>query len=577
MIRMLERPTTCAAWRVNLVIGCCVVAFLILLGGALWRGAVQGEMLVEQSDRRYIDSISLQGERGVIWDRNGRPLAISAVVYSAFINPVLFERWGRSKGSEARAAAVAEIVRTVQIDSDKLNQILARKSGFAYLRHSILPEEMESISRLRLPHLRFERRYRRFYPAAQEAAHVTGFTDHAGKGQAGIEGAAHGLLAPQEGELLVLRTASGEVLEQFKEVPAVNGRDVVLTIDARLQYYASIALSRAVDKHEATSGALILMDTTNGDILAMANVPTYNPNSGSSSTVERRNRAIQDLFEPGSTIKPLLAAIALEHGLVYPETVLKTAKPLRYGRYTVKDKKITTDLTLGEVLMRSSNVGAVRIAERLEDQQMWQGYRSLGLAPQVLLGLPGETSGVLRDYKSWREVEKATMAYGYGLSVNLLQLTRAYAALGNHGLMPRPALVRGAPTGLPEQVLSATSANSIIRLLENVVSNKGTAPKASISGYRVAGKTGTTHKRREGAKGYDQSRYQSVFVGLAPASNPRFVCAVIIDEPTQKGYYGGTVAAPVFAELVGHALRMYAIAPDRHDEAAEVEPDVLVH
>ncbi len=570
MIRMLERSTTCPPWRIKLIIALCTTALLVLLAGALWRSLVQGDMLIQQSDKRYIDSINLQGERGVIWDRNGRPLAISAVVYSAFINPILFTRWARGKSTKAHSEAVANIARSMQIDDEKLRGILARNIGFAYLRHSISPEEMQLIGSRKLPHLRFERRYRRFYPAAQEAAHITGFTDHTGKGQAGIEGAEHGKLAPQEGELLVLRTASGEVLEQFKEVPAVNGRDVVLTIDARLQYYASVALSRTVEKHNATSGALILMDALNGEIMAMANVPTYNPNSGKSSTVERRNRAIQDLFEPGSTIKPLLAAIAMEEDLIEPGTVLKTARPIRFGRYTVKDKKIDTDLSVGEILMRSSNVGAVRIAELLDDQKMYQGYSNLGFSPQVLLGLPGEITGVLRDYESWRPVEKATMAYGYGLSVNLLQLTRAYAAIGNKGLLPRPTIVRGGPGSNPKQVLSAATATSILRLLENVVSTKGTAPKASISGYRVAGKTGTTHKRKDGVKGYDQSRYQSVFVGMAPASSPRFICAVMIDEPTQNGYYGGTVAAPVFSELMSHALRMYSIPPDQQNEPIDV-------
>ena len=561
MIKLRERPTSCPPANVIWIIVLVLLAFAILLGGASWRIVIQGEMLVSESESRYIDRINLQGERGVIWDRNSRPLAMSSVVYSAHISPQQFRQWASAKDEDKVADIIKQIATAVDISPKRMQDILRRDSGFAYLRHNISPAHESRASELYLPYLRFEKRYRRYYPTAQEAAHVVGFISK-GKGKAGIEGAQEKYLASEEGEQLVLRTTDGQVLEQFNATPAKDGGELFLTLDSRLQYFASIALARTLAHHQAQSGSLILMDVHTGDILALANMPTFNPNNIDDNVSKRRNRAIQDIFEPGSTMKPILSAVAIEEGVVTPGTVLKTAKPIRFGSYLVKDKKIDSDLTLAEVVMRSSNVGAVRISQRLTDQQMWEGYSRFGFGGPRLLGLPGETPGRLHDYNAWRPIEKATMAYGYGLNANLLQLSRAYAVLANNGALPTPGIVRDENRAQPSQVVSPRTATLVLEMMENVVSIKGTAPKAAISGYRVAGKTGTTHKRLKERKGYDSNLYQSVFVGIAPVSNPRFVCAVFIDEPTKNGYYGGTVAAPVFAEVMGHALRLYGVHPD---------------
>lgn len=562
MIKLRERQVRCVPWRIRLVLVFCLGAFALLLSGAAWRSAMQGEMLVSESMSRYLERINLAGERGVIWDRNGRPLAMSSVVFSAHLNPILLRRWMGGK-EELRVEQVkSDYVDALGLERARFDEVLARDKGFAYLRHDMTPEQVERIKRRKIPYLRFEKRYRRFYMSAQEAAHVVGFINASGQGVAGLEGLHQSHLTPVGGESLVLRTTGGQVLEVYSNRPAVDGSGLVLTLDSRLQYFASVALERQLEHHQAKSGSLILMDVTSGDILAMVNAPSFNPNNIEGAISQRRNRALQDIFEPGSTMKPLLSAIALEEGLILPGTVLATAKPLRFGRYTVKDKKIDTDLTVAEVLMRSSNVGAVRIAELLADENMWDGYRAFGIGDDHQLGVPGETTGRLRDHATWRPVEKATMAYGYGLSTNLLQLARAYAALGNEGMIPTPGIVLDEMRPAATRTVSSATARAVLAMLENVVSSSGTAPKAAINGYRVAGKTGTTHKRAVAGKGYDTKSYQSVFVGLAPASSPRFVAAVIVDEPRKNGYYGGTVAAPVFAQVMGHALHMYGVPTD---------------
>ena len=565
MIKLRERQVVCQPWRINVIVLVLLLVFSSLCTGAAYRNIMQGDMLVNESTSRYINNVSLNGERGVIWDRNGRPLAMSSVVYSAHINPILFNRYLTNKDEKLINNLYQEISDGIGIDIDELKDSLSQDKGFIYLQHDLIPEVVDNIKLARIPYLGFEKRFRRFYPSAQEAAHITGFLDYDGNGITGIEANMHQFLNPIAGEKLVLRTTNGRVLEEFSRKPAVDGNDVTLTIDSRLQYFASIALAKVINKHKAKTGSLILMDVKNGDILALANMPTFNPNNISPQVNLRRNRAIQDIFEPGSTMKPILAAIAMEHGLITEQSLLATKKPIRFGKYLIQDKKIDTDLTTAEIIMRSSNVGAVRIAELLEDEIMWQGYNNFGFGSENILGITGETSGKLRNWETWREVEKATMAYGYGLSANLLQLTRAYAAIANNGYIPSPGLILNEERQSAIKVITPATAKRVIRMLETVVSEKGTAIKASINGYKVAGKTGTTHKRLEKVKGYDKKLYQSVFVGFAPASNPRFVCAVFIDEPTDNGYYGGTVAAPVFANVMGHALRLYSIPTDNVD------------
>lgn len=561
MIQLRERRVASPAWRVGMIVFGLLSMFSILLGGAAWRNMIQGEQLVNEARNRYVDKIKIVGERGAIRDRNGRPMAMSAPVYSPHIHPRQFRNWAE-RNPERAAEAIDDVSEHLELDEDVVAAVLARQTGFAYLRHDLTPEDMQDAKAARIPFLRFEKRYRRFYPAAQEAAHVTGFINHEGLGMTGIEHALQEKLQPTDGWKRVLRTQHGEVLEVSEYEPAVDGEDVYLTIDLRLQYIAAVALAQALAKHEARSGSVVLLDAASGDIMALVNLPTFNPNNIDGQPELRRNRAIQDLFEPGSTMKPLLAALALEQELLSPATMLSTAKPLRYGKYTIQDKKIDEDLSLTETIMRSSNVGAVRVAEMLADEDMHEGYSAFGFGGDPLLDLAGETVGSLRAYDSWRPVEKATMAYGYGLSSNLLQLARAYAAFANDGLLPSIGLELDVERPAPRRVISSATVQQVIPMLESVVSTEGTARRAAVSGYRAAGKTGTTHKRQQDAKGYDRDTYQALFVGLAPASNPRFVAAVFVDEPQANGYYGGTVAAPVFAQVMSQALRLYGIPLD---------------
>lgn len=575
MVRLRERRTTRSQWRQRLITFVCLSVFGALLGGTTWRGSFQGARLISEADRRYVETVPLNGERGVVWDRNGRLLAASAVVYSAYINPTLYQRWALKQDQIELAQHEQLLQERLGIEPSRLREILARDSGFAYLVHDLMPGQRSRINSLKLPHLGMEKRYRRFYPAAQEAAHVVGFIDHAGVGQEGIERFSEQHLAPRSGQMRVLRTNGGEVLELFESVPATNGQDLAVTIDTRLQYFASVAMSRIVEYHDANSASIVMLDIRTGDILVMANVPTYNPNSGTNDPDQRRNRVVQDSFEPGSTVKPLLAAIAIEAGVVEPNTILQTAKPIYYRGKTITDKKIKTNIDLNETIMRSSNKGAVRVAEMLSNEVMWQGFAEFGIGSH-LLGWPGENPGVLHDWQKWRPVEKATMAYGYFLASNLLQLARAYAALGNDGVLPTPGLIIGESRAPARRAISAETAAKVMAMMENVVSTHGTAPKANINGYRVAGKTGTSHKRRLNVKGYDTSVFRSLFVGLAPASDPVFVAAVLVDEPRRNGYYGGTVAAPIFSEVVGHALQLYGIAPDRLSADEQLIPTAEV-
>ena len=570
MIKLHEKRNMCEPWRVWLIVGCCLFAFALLLGGASWRAEMQGDMLVSESESRYIDKIGLNGERGVIWDRNGRPLAMSSVVYSASVNPILFRRWANKAGEQKTRAAALLMADSLGLEHEKLEEILSRDQGFSYLRHGLTPERMAYVASHDLPHLGFEKRYRRFYPSAQEAAHITGFVDLDGNGKSGIEAALDAKLSPVPGEGQVLRTTSGNVLEWLSMTPASDGEEVMLSIDSRLQYFASLALNWTLERHEAVSASLVLMDVKTGDILAMVNSPTFNPNSIGDDVFFRRNRAVQDVFEPGSTMKPILAAVALERGAIEPGTMLKTAKPIRFGKYLVKDKKVKTDLTVAEVIMRSSNVGAVRISELLEDSEMWDGYSRFGFGSPPFIGLPGEATGMLRDHETWRPVEKATMTYGYGLSANLLQVARAYGAIANKGILPTPGFILGEKRNGQTRAISEKTAQTVISLLENVVSNKGTAPKAAIPGYRVAGKTGTTNKRLEGKKGYEKDSFQAMFVGMAPATNPRFVCAVMVDNPKRNGHTGGSVAAPIFSKVMEHALLLYNVPIDEPTSDSEL-------
>ncbi len=571
IIDLKEKPRVrlWRSWRVALLVNAILLSFGCLLAGAVALQLYQEQFLEKERNKRYERVIRTQGERGVIWDRTGRPLAASAPVFSIHVNPVAFREWAEKRTADGGETAIAELARELGKPAGELLRVLSQDRRFAYLRHHLSPEEAESVRELRIGGIGMEQKFTRFYPSDYLAAQVVGFTNYKNEGAEGIERSRDRVLRQASGQRRVLRTARQEVLEEFDHSPPIDGNDIDLTMDLRLQFLAYLALEKAVSHHQAKSGSVVLLDALDGSIIAMASYPTYNPNTRTGDPSSRRSRALQDVFEPGSTMKPLVAAMAIEHGLVTPSTVLPTSKPLRYGKYVIDDEKIREDLTVADTIMRSSNVGAVSMVEMLPSDLFWQTlHDDFGFGRKVGIDFPGAAAGLLRHHEDWYPVDKATHAYGYGLSISLLHLARAYLVFANDGFIPALQLIEGEDIGKERRVFSRQTMDQVVAMMERVVTGeRGTAPRAAVPGYLVAGKTGTTYKNRNGQ--YSDKGYQSLFVGLAPASDPRFVAAVFIDEPTRNGYYGGTVAAPVFSELMEHALRLYAVDSDA--PLAEVE------
>ncbi len=549
--------------RQTFLLGTILLSFGALLAGAVGLYLYQRQFLESESEKRYVRNMRIHGERGVIWDSTGRPLAVSAPEFSVHANPRHFREWAAEHTGDGGREVADTLAGLIRGEPDRVRRLLGLDRGFVYLRHFLSPEEARKVRELRVPHIHLESRFRRFYPDDYLAGQVVGFTNHENRGTEGIERARDGDLRQASGQRLVLRTARNEILEEYAVSPPIDGNDIHLTIDLRLQFLAYAALEEAVRHHAAKSASVVLLDALDGGILAMASHPTYNPNTREGDPAARRNRAVQDIFEPGSTLKPLIAAMAIEAGLVTPETVLPTSKPLRYGKHTIRDPKIKEDLTVTETIMRSSNVGAVSMVEMLPSHGLWRTlHTGLGFGRPPGIDFPGVASGRLRHHSDWVPVDKATLAYGHGLSISLLHLASAYLVFARDGVIPPLRLVRGdPPTAGTRRVFSKGTDDQVVRMMETVVvGEKGTAPRAAIPGYRVAGKTGTSHKNADGE--YQEKDYQSLFVGLAPASAPRFVAAVFVDEPRKNGYYGGTVAAPVFSSLMRHALRLYGVDGD---------------
>jgi cell division protein FtsI (penicillin-binding protein 3) len=443
---------------------------------------------------------------------------------------------------------------------------------FVYLKRHLRPDVAARLVQLGIAGVSLKREHRRYYPAGEVTSHLLGFTDVDDRGQEGIELAYDDRLAGKPGSRRVIKDRLGRVVEDTESVLApIEGRDVVLSIDRKLQYLAYRELKAAAAEHRAKAGAIVVLDVKSGEVLALANVPAYNPNNRSRRDAARaRNRAITDLFEPGSTLKPFTVAAALEARLVRPETAIQTAPGyLLVGNARIDDVHPEKILTVSQVIQRSSNVGVAKLALALPREQLWSVLSAAGFGAPPQSGFPGEVSGRLRDYQKWRPIEQATLSYGHGISVSLLQLARAYTIFASDGeLQPITLLKREAPAS-GTRVISPATAHAVRAMLETVVQPGGTAVRAQVMGYRVAGKTGTAHKL-EGAT-YAKDRYVSSFVGMAPASDPRLLIAVMIDEPEGREYYGGVVAAPVFRAVIAEALRMLAVQPDA--PLTIVEPD----
>jgi cell division protein FtsI (penicillin-binding protein 3) len=527
-----------------------------LVARAVHLQVLDKDFLNEQADTRHLRTEKISAHRGTITDRNGEPLAISTPVDSIWVNPRQFA---------PAVDSIPRLARTLGVDSQMLMRRITRSMDkeFLFLKRHLNPEQAAEVLALELPGINVQREYRRYYPASEVTGHLVGFTNIDDEGQEGLELAFNHWLAGESGAKRVLKDRRGHSIENVASIrPPHHGKDLRTSIDLRLQYLAYRTLKSAIKSHNARSGSIVVLDVETGEVLAMVNQPTYNPNDRSQLAAERyRNRAITDIFEPGSSLKPLVVAAALESGQYRPSSIIDTGP----GFIVVGPKKIEDTRNLGRVslttiLARSSNVGITKLAMTLQPDQLWETMTRFGLGELTSSGFPGESAGMLTHYSNWRPISQATLAYGYGVSVTPLQLAQAYAAIGNGGhLRPVSLLALDGPAE-GARVLSRDTANSVRRMLEEVVRPGGTGTKAAIDGYRVAGKTGTAWKFASG--GYSQDKYISIFAGLAPASDPRLVTVVVIDEPGGELYYGSDVAAPVFANVMSESLRLLAVAPD---------------
>lgn len=541
-------------WRSRFVLLCLVAGFILLVVWAFRLQVINSGFLQEKGASRYSRIIEIFATRGRIMDRHGDVLAVSTPVKSV---------WAIPEDARLQPAQARSLAGLLDMDVRELNHKLGAEREFVFLKRQIAPDVADKVVALNLPGIHEQREYRRYYPAADVTAHLLGFTGAEDKGQEGVELAFQDKLAGKSGSRRVIKDRRGQIIEDVESIKMPQeGKDITLAIDSKIQYLAYTNLRQAITDYKAKAGGVVVLDAKTGEILALANFPTYNPNNrGRLVGAQLRNRALTDTFEPGSTMKPFTAAMALESGKFRPETVIQTAPGrLSIGPATIHDAHVHGLLTVAQVIQKSSNVGSVKMALSFPPQEMWTMFDSLGFGSLLRLGFPGEVSGRLRPAKSWRPIEQATMAYGHGISVTLMQLAHAYLAFARDGdLVPLSLLRVDAPVTSGKPVFSAQTAREVRAMLELVTLPGGTATKARVSGYRVGGKTGTAHKLE--GRSY-ANKYVASFVGLGPISDPRLIVAVMVDEPSGGIYYGGDVAAPVFSRVMAGSLRTLGVAPD---------------
>lgn len=540
--------------RMVMLIGLFLMAALALVARAIELQVMETEFLQEEGEARYLRQVEIPTMRGRITDRHGQPLAVSTPVQSVWAHP------GELLQAADRIPLLASVLGE---DADVLQRRLSQRAGreFVWVVRRIRPELAERVRQLAIPGVFLQREYRRFYPTGEVSAQVVGMTNIDDVGQEGLELAYDNWLTGRTGVKRVIQDRLGRTVEDVELVrEAEPGRELRLTLDRRLQYLAYRELVATVKRHQARSGSVVVMDVTSGEILAMVNYPSFNPNARERENLDGiRNRAVTDVLEPGSVIKPFVVAAAIEAGVARPGMMLETAPGyMEVSGHRIEDVHNYGRLTLTGVLTKSSNVGAVQLALAMEPQHMWSMYSRMGFGRVTGSGFPGESAGVLRDHQRWRRLEQATMAYGYGLSVTPLQLVRAIAAIADEGRLRTPGFVLGSGRQV-ENVLDPALARELAGMLETVTSEEGTATLAAIDGYRVAAKTGTS--RKVGVGGYSD-RYVSSIAGFAPVSRPRLAGVVVIQDPRGDAYYGGLVAAPLFGTVMADALRLADVPPD---------------
>ncbi|ODU08875.1 MAG: cell division protein [Rubrivivax sp. SCN 71-131] len=549
--------------RSRFIVALVALAFLLLIGRAAYIQLIGTDFYQKEGEKRFAHTLQVQASRGRVLDRNGLVLASSVAVPSV---------WAIPKDFQADARERRELARLLHLPLAELEERLARSRNFAWLARQVDEPVWDAVKALGLKGVYEQREYKRRYPEGEAAAHVVGFTNIEEKGQEGIELRFDEALRGSDGSRTVVRDRLGRVVEDIGDkVEPTDGRDLQLSIDSKVQFFAYQRVRDAVQEHRARSGSVVVLDARSGEVLALANYPSFDPAQRKSmSGAQVRNRALTDVFEPGSTMKPFIAALALEKKLVTPETPIQTGP----GRILVTGVPISDShphevLTVAEVIQKSSNVGTVKMAMQMQPREMWELYTQVGFGQKPQIDFPGAVTGRLRPYKSWRPIEQATMSYGYGLSTSLLQLAQAYTVFAHDGeLMPVSILRRDEPAA-GQRVLSPATAAAVRRMLRMAAGPGGTAPKAQALGYSVGGKTGTARKQE--GKGYT-NRYRAWFVGLAPVADPRIVVAVMVDEPGKGVYYGGEIAAPVFSQVVQQTLRTLGVPPD-----LEVRPGIVNH
>lgn len=531
-----------------------------LIGRALYLQIVEKDFLANQGVQRQIRTIETPAYRGTILDRLGTPLAVSTPVDSVWVDP---------KEILLNLPALKKVTQKLKLDYRETVTLLKQKANkeFVYLKRQLEPELANQVAD-GVDGVYLKREYHRYYPAGEVVSHLVGFTNVDDQGQEGLELIYEDWLKAEPGKRRVIRNRRGAVVEDIAQVKrAQSGNDLISSIDMRLQYIAYRSLARAMQYHAAKSGSAVMLDVKTGEILAMVNQPSYNPNRRKNmDPAQLRNRALTDVFEPGSTVKPFTLAAAIDRGLYNNKSRIDTSPGwFTVSGYPVKDVRNYGELDLADILRKSSNVGASRIAQSMVGNELWQSFTDYGFGETPGVSFPAESSGYLNHYSLWQPLDHATIGFGYGLSVSITQLARAYAVIANRGRRLDISLIKQDPAEVLENeisrhVMKSSTARSLLLMMEEVVGPKGTAKQAAVAGYRIAGKTGTVKKSVDG--GYKEDDYMAIFAGIAPVSNPRLVMAVVIDEPTQNGYYGGQVAAPVFQEVMSNALRILDIAPD---------------
>jgi len=562
-------------WRSRFLLTTVLLMFGALVGRAAYLQGMNREFLQREGKARYSRTLEMDAARGMVLDRNGEPLAVSTQAEAVCASPK------RIKITDVQIETLANLLKMTPAEIVK--KLARTQKDFVYLHRQVDPAVAAKVVSLGIQGVYLRPTWHRRYPAGPEMAHVLGFTGIDENGQEGIELAHDEDLSGVDGKRQVIQDKSGQVVERTESIrPPQPGQDLQLSIDRRIQYLAYRELKAALLKERAKAGAIVVLDVRTGEVLAAANLPDYDPNDRRKLTPKEsskllRNRAVTDLFEPGSTLKPFTVAVALEAGRIHPNTIINTDPGyMPIGRRVIHDAHKHGKLTVAEVIQKSSNIGAAKIALDLPAEAMWSMFNDVGFGRLPKSGFPGEASGRVRYYKTWKPIEQATMSYGHGISVSLMQLARSYMVFATDGEVKPITLLKR--DGVPPStlVLSSATARHMRAMLELAVQKGGTAPLARVPGYRVAGKTGTAHKLEDGK--YAPKRYISSFVGFAPVSDPRLVIAVMIDEPGGKNYYGGLVAAPVFSRVMGGALRNLGVKPDAPWQGEIVpsgdEPDI---